>query len=572
MMIRHEWIALVALAMTGLLTTTSTAQFEADPCWYAEHQNPGAAFGISVASAGDVNNDGYDDVIVGAHEFDLAYVYMGRPGGPATTHSWSRSGQAGSDFGRSVAGAGDVNDDGYDDVIVGAPKWDNSQTDEGRAFLYLGGPTGLSTTPIWSAESNQAAAAFGHAVASAGDVNGDGHDDVIVGAPFWDNGQTSEGKAYVYLGTASGVQTTPDWTEESDAAQAQFGYSVACAGYLDDIFTFPPGPILSDVIVGAPGSTVDGMARAGAVFIHFNGNGVARDLTLVGTQAEAQFGRSVAGGGNDSVLGIDGDVIIGAPYYNNNEADEGRAYVYRAAEGPFGFVVLNLIWQKEVNQTGANFGTSVACAGRVNEDDPADGVIVGAAGYDGPLLDEGRIYVYRGTAAGPSATAYFSPDSDVQYANFGYSVALANSTRLIDGPDELLVGAPYLPPGTDEPEQTGGAAYLFCRVATAVEEDPEPAPASDLRLLALKPSPFILNMGVQEIEYDLSARGRVELAIYSAMGRPIVTLVEGIEGAGRHAITWNGRDATGATPGSGVYFVRLTNGNEVQSKKCVLIR
>jgi hypothetical protein len=88
-----------------------------------------------------------------------------------------------------VASAGDVNGDGYSDVIVGAYQFDNGETDEGRAFVYHGSASGLSTTPNWTAESNQAGAFFGASVASAGDVNGDGFSDVIVGAPLFDNGQ-----------------------------------------------------------------------------------------------------------------------------------------------------------------------------------------------------------------------------------------------------------------------------------------------------------------------------------------------------------------------------------------------
>jgi hypothetical protein len=98
-----------------------------------------------------------------------------------------------------LATAGDVNGDGFSDVIVGASVYDNGETDEGRAFVYHGSGSGLSFTPNWTAESNQATALFGTSVATAGDVNGDGFSDVIVGA-FFDNGQTDEGRAFVYYG------------------------------------------------------------------------------------------------------------------------------------------------------------------------------------------------------------------------------------------------------------------------------------------------------------------------------------------------------------------------------------
>ena len=117
-----------------------------------------------------------------------------------------------------MATAGDVNGDGYADVIVGAPFYDNGQTDEGRAFVYHGSAGGLSGSAAWTAESDQAGASFGLSVATAGDVNGDGYADVIVGAPTTTNGQTNEGRAYVYHGSAGGLSGSAAWTAESNQA------------------------------------------------------------------------------------------------------------------------------------------------------------------------------------------------------------------------------------------------------------------------------------------------------------------------------------------------------------------
>jgi hypothetical protein len=178
------------------------------PSWTAESNQAEASFGNSVGTAGDVNNDGYDDVIVGAHYYDnghtnegRAYLYLGSASGLSNTASWTaESNQASAQLGHSVGTAGDVNNDGYDDVIVGANLYDNGQTNEGRAYLYLGSDSGLSTTSDWTAESNQAYAYFGYSVGTAGDVNNDGYDDVIVGAKNYSNGQTYEGRAFVYRG------------------------------------------------------------------------------------------------------------------------------------------------------------------------------------------------------------------------------------------------------------------------------------------------------------------------------------------------------------------------------------
>ena len=172
-----------------------------NPNWTAESNQGGARFGHSVATAGDVNGDHYSDVIVGAPEYDngqgdegRAYVYHGSAAGLSLTANWTAEcNHGGARFGHSVATAGDVNGDGYSDVIVGA---DGYGTDDGKAYVYYGFATGLSSTEGWTAVGH-GGSSLGHSVATAGDVNWDGYSDVIVGAP-------NEGRAYVYRGQGGG--------------------------------------------------------------------------------------------------------------------------------------------------------------------------------------------------------------------------------------------------------------------------------------------------------------------------------------------------------------------------------
>ena len=220
--------------------------------WTAESNQASAYFGYSVSGAGDVNGDGYADVIVGAYCYDngesdegRAYVYHGSVTGLGAAAAWTaESNQASAYFGVSVSGAGDVNGDGYADVIVGAYRYDNGESDEGRAYVYHGSVTGLGAAAAWTAESNQASAYFGNSVSGAGDVNGDGYADVIVGAYYYDNGETDEGRAYVYHGSVTGLGAAAAWTAESNQASAGFGNSVSGAGDVN-------GDGYADVIVGA---------------------------------------------------------------------------------------------------------------------------------------------------------------------------------------------------------------------------------------------------------------------------------------------------------------------------------
>ena len=147
-----------------------------------------------------------------------------------STPSWQAESDSGGHFGNSVSNAGDVNNDGYDDVIIGANHYDNGHPCEGAAFVYLGSATGLAATPAWQIKFDQERAYFGSSVSGAGDVNNDGYDDVIVGAPQYDQGEEDEGAAYVYLGSATGPSATASWQVESNLANAYFGCSVSGAG------------------------------------------------------------------------------------------------------------------------------------------------------------------------------------------------------------------------------------------------------------------------------------------------------------------------------------------------------
>jgi hypothetical protein len=167
-----------------------------------------------------VNGDGYADVIVGAHGYDAgksdegaAFVFLGSASGvadgnPATVDAQLESNQLSAFLGNSVSGAGDVNGDGYADVIVGAYLYNAGSADEGAAFVFLGSASGIADgNPANAAaqlEANQASANLGVSVSAAGDVNGDGYADVIVGAPYYNKGQSDEGVALVFVGNGDG--------------------------------------------------------------------------------------------------------------------------------------------------------------------------------------------------------------------------------------------------------------------------------------------------------------------------------------------------------------------------------
>lgn len=248
------------------------------PDTYWDLDDPFAEVIPRLASAGDVNGDGYDDLLMGVPKWNgrskargRALVYHGSPQGLKATPAWTATYDLPAEkdvdedyeqhFGWSVAAAGDVNHDGFADIIVGAPYADHGDANEGLAFAYYGSPTGLSREPQWTVESNHAHALLGWSVSGAGDVNGDGYDDVVVGVPYATDGQYNEGAALVFQGSKSGLHRSPDWSVESDATQAFLGKVVAPAGDVN-------GDGYADVLVASPDFTRNGQ-KVGRVHLFF---------------------------------------------------------------------------------------------------------------------------------------------------------------------------------------------------------------------------------------------------------------------------------------------------------------
>ncbi len=438
----------------------------------AEGNQPGAAFGASVSTAGDVNGDGYADVIVGAPLYEngqgeegMVWVWHGSAEGLGSWAWRAESNQYQASLGQSVATAGDINGDGYSDVIVGATRYDATEEDEGAAFVWLGSVDGLNGgvngNPVNAhrhLQINSIVARFGWSVSTAGDVNGDGYCDVIVGAPYYTNGQGQEGGAWLYLGSADGLNATASNQDEGNQANAHFGWSVGTAGDVN-------GDGRADVIVGAPGYTVS-LDQQGQAFIWHGqatstGISATRDWDAVGEQTGASFGSSVFTAGDVNGDGYS-DVIVGAP---GHASEAGRAYVYHGAPGP---LAEEAGWTKASNMASAWFGLSVGTAGDVNGDGYAD-VIVGSPGWDGGLENQGQAWVYMGQNTGLSTVPAWYKASNNEMAQFGYSVGTAGDVNG-DGYDDVIVGAPYW----HNPEIDEGAAFVYAGSADGLDKNVGP--------------------------------------------------------------------------------------------------
>ena len=234
----------LAIFFLGFYQFSYAAPLLSSPAWTYESNQVSAYIGTSVATAGDVNGDGYDDVIIGAPFYGTggaAFVFHGSASGLSATPNWIGTGdKSGIMFGYSVA-SGDVNGDGNSDVIVGAPSWYETYPTllRGNIFVYFGSSAGLSTTPNWTSVdfvtnintlSRVYRSSFGYSVAS-GDVNGDGIDDIIVGAPYYDhdgieNSYSRSGGVLVWYGSHSGFSTYPNNIFMSLEIDSMVGWTV----------------------------------------------------------------------------------------------------------------------------------------------------------------------------------------------------------------------------------------------------------------------------------------------------------------------------------------------------------
>ena len=407
----------------------------------------GAYAGWSVSSAGDVDDDGFDDVLVGAPDggFDVgsAYLVLGPVSGTLDLANADARlvGEAVGDWaGESVSSAGDVDGDGFDDLLVGADRNDEGGVDAGAAYLVLGPVAGrldLANTDaklLGEAGSDNA----GDSVSSAGDVDGDGFDDLLVGAPGNDEGGNGAGAAYLVLGPVAGTLSLANTDakllgeEEFDAA----GVSVSSAGDVD-------GDGRPDLLLGAISNDEGGNQAGAAYLVHGPVSGTLdlanADAKLVGEEVLDNAGVSVSSAGD-----VDGDgradLLVGAKSNDAGGSIAGAAYlVHGPVSGTLDLANADAKLVGEASRGEA--GWSVSSAGDV-DDDGFDDVLVGAPSFPADMGFAGATYLVLGPVSGTldlaHADARIAGEADGDWAS--RSVSSAGDVDG-DGRADLLVGS-----------------------------------------------------------------------------------------------------------------------------------
>ncbi len=356
--------------------------------WRFDGGAAGDWLGYSVAGAGDVDGDGHGDLVVGAinawgngfSEAGQALVFSGLSGSLV----WRFEGpSSGARLGVSVAGAGDVDGDGLDDLIVGAPRNRiGTLQDAGSAFVFSGGTGSV----ILQVDGSPGVLAVGQAVCGLGDVDGDGVPDLAIGAPSSNgtNGRIQAGLVRLH----SGVDASLIWEYSGAWMHAALGSAVASTGDID-------GDGVSDLLVGSPGANPHGLSKAGSSYL-LSGQTGSLIRRFDGLAQDDGFGDSVAGPGDVDGDGVP-DILCGASTSIGINNLGGYALLFSGASG--------LLIQDFFGQGGDFFGT-VGSPGDLNGDRLPE-FLIGARG-----ADNGGMGFWSGSAWVYSLNPFLYPDSD----------------------------------------------------------------------------------------------------------------------------------------------------------------
>ncbi len=403
--------------------------------------------GDVITNAGDMNGDGFDDFVITAWRREIggnintgrAWIAFGASDLAGTSKDVSDAsiieiladttqtgGFTGPQLGLAASAAGDVDNDGFDDVIIGSPRADPNGTDSGIAYLIYGSDTLPSVIDTASLGSNGVVFAgaaggdlTGQSVGGGGDVNGDGFDDLIIGARGADPNGSNSGYVYIVYGsdtlpstfqlgdllTMSGLGVALEGGAASDKLGEQCGFA---GDVNNDGF--------GDVLAGAPDSDPNGKANAGRVYVVFGGSSLPdtidmltlgpAGITLNGAAAGNATSDQLGGAGDINDDGFD-DIVFGSSTIDTtNGIDSGRVYVYFGSAGASGTVDLGSLGSAGIVIDGAaaddNAGSAVACNGDVNRDG-FDDIAIGIQTSDpSSTANAGQVAIIYGGTSLPS--------------------------------------------------------------------------------------------------------------------------------------------------------------------------
>jgi len=405
---------------------------------------PNSMFGTGIA-CGDVDGDGYDDIVVGGLQYDnyrgRAYLFYGGPDMDTTCDLIFEGETKGGWFGGPVS-CGDIDNDGYDDIVIGAPHYNNQR---GRAYLYWGSErASMDSNPdkIFDGEAKEGACfTFGAPGSVVYDIDNDGYRDIIIVAPRHPGDWT--GRAYLYYGnTKELMDTSYDLIFVAESPGESFGISIGCGDVDSDGY--------GDIIIGArdyAGRPLkgDGIGRA---YLYYGDKQDNMDSNADKVFNPESKSRHLFGMGIDCIDqnkdGFD-DMLIGGQMYQDGK---GRVYLFYGDRRPNLDTAPDKIFDGEI--ANSDYGWFFVC-GDIDGDNQAD-IAIGA---DRIRNGVGRVYVYWGSElSGPSMKPgrIFTGENRREY----FSNLMACGDVNNDDFDDLVIGAHGYKAGSNQ-----GRAYLY---------------------------------------------------------------------------------------------------------------
>ena len=399
--------------------------------------DPNSVFGSHIV-CGDVDGDGYDDILVGDWRYNThrgrVYLFYGGPDMDTTADLILEGQNEGEYFGVGIA-CGDIDNDGYEDIVIAASRYSESR---GRAYLFWGSDRdSVDAHPdkIFDGEAEKGAE-FGACYPAVYDIDNDGYDDIILGACHSINKTGRAARAYLYFGnTKESMDTSYDLIFKPENPTYSFGYSISCGDVDNDGF--------GDIVIGGRGRT----------YLYYGGgksnmDAKADSVFKVKSEGNDRFGESVVCV-DQNMDGYD-DIIIGARGYNYNQ---GRTYIFYGSSKKSVDTDPDLIFDGEVE--GSHYGFKGIC-GDIDGDKVND-LVIGAFLYRQRV---GRVYVYWGkdlSDPDPKPDRILTGENPSDFFGFGLACGDVNN----DGFDDLVVGACGPGPIGYKTGANQGRAYLY---------------------------------------------------------------------------------------------------------------